>query len=351
MTSTSAGRIVVGVLYPPKWYRDQAAFAAALDAICALDDRIDVVVETYVEDPARRIGPDARHAATDLPPPPEISAAMRDAFAQLDIAVAIDLPDDLAELAPRLEWVQAVGAGVNHLERTVARSGARLTSNGGSNAIGIAEFVFGRVLEHWKDFAVLADSQQAHRWYPHFGRQLSGCTLGLLGFGAINQAVARRAAAFGMRTVVMRRNPSLATEGVDEVVGEDGLAGLLGASDVVVAALPETARTTGMMGREQFAAMKPGAFFCNVGRGSLVDELALRDALVSGHLGGAAIDVAVAEPLPSDDPLWDAPNLRISAHCSTVPAAMFPTLHRTFLDNLRRYLAGEPLLNEVLVEQ
>ena len=93
--------------------------------------------------------------------------------------------------------------------------------------------------------------------------------------------------------------------------------------------------------------MKPGAFFCNVGRGTLLDEAALIDALQSGHLRGAALDVASLEPLPADHPLWDAPNLYLSYHCSSSPAALFVNLHRLWRDNLTRWLAGEPLRNEV----
>ncbi len=344
---TADASIVIGILYPSEWYGGSGRFDAEIDAIRAIDDRVEVVVERYVEAAARRTGPRQRAAAADLPAAPQLTDAQREAFSRIEIAVAIDLPDALASLAPRLRWVQAVGAGVDHLEPAVAAAGARLTTNGGSNALGIAEFVMARVLEHWKGLPDIASLQTEHRWEPRFGRQLSGCTIGLLGFGAINQAVAARAAAFGMRVLVVRRSPGDAVPGVDSIVGQDQLLEVLAASDVVAAAMPETTLTTGMMGAAEFAAMRPGSFFCNVGRGSLVDEAALAQALTSGHLGGAAIDVASAEPLPATNPLWAAPRLRISAHCSSVPGEMFPTLHRVFRDNLRRYLDGEPLAGEV----
>ena len=101
------------------------------------------------------------------------------------------------------------------------------------------------------------------------------------------------------------------------------------------------------MDASAFAAMKPGAWFCNVGRGTLVDEPALIAALESGHLRGAALDVASREPLPADDPLWDAPNLFISPHCSTSPSRLFQNLHGLFLDNLTAFLAGGPMRNVV----
>jgi phosphoglycerate dehydrogenase-like enzyme len=115
----------------------------------------------------------------------------------------------------------------------------------------------------------------------------------------------------------------------------------------VIAAVPETPETTGLMDARAFAAMKPGSFFCNVGRGSLVDETALIDALRREHLRGAALDVASVEPLPVDHPLWDAPNLSLSPHSASAPAALFVNLHELFRDNLTRFLAGDPLRNEV----
>jgi phosphoglycerate dehydrogenase-like enzyme len=149
--------------------------------------------------------------------------------------------------------------------------------------------------------------------------------------------------------VATRRSatPGATAPDVDELFTPTELHTMLGQCDVVVAAVPETPETTGMMGAAAFAAMQPGAFFCNVGRGSLVDEPALIDALERGHLGAAAIDVASVEPLPPDHPLWDAPNLYVSPHAAASPSALFPNLHVLFRENLTRFLAGEPLENEV----
>lgn len=122
---------------------------------------------------------------------------------------------------------------------------------------------------------------------------------------------------------------------------------MLGRCDAVIAAVPETTETRGLMDGDAFSAMLPGAFFVNVGRGSLVDEPALIDALERGHLSGAALDVASREPLPPDHPLWDAPNVMISPHAAASPAALFANLQLLFRENLARYLAGDPLQNEV----
>ena len=339
-----AAPIVIAILYPREWYGDPAGFDREIDRLQALDERIEVVVEPYIEAHERRTG------GSDVPPPPELTDAQRAALGRAEIALAMDLPDGLADVAPGLRWVQSVGAGVNHIQSKVAAIDARLTTNGGSNSIGIAEFGLARLLEHWKRFDDLRGLQAEHRWEARFGRQLAGCTLGLIGFGPINQAIAARAAAFGMRVLVVRRSPGATPPGVEGVVGPDGLLAVLGESDAVIAAVPETPASVGMIGATELAAMPKGAFFCNLGRGSLVDEAALVVSLQRGHLGGAAIDVASAEPLPADHPLWDAPRLRISAHCSSVPAAMFPSVHRVFRENLVRYLAGDPLASEVALD-
>ena len=341
--------VVVGILYPSAWYGDPAAFDEQVAALGALDPRVEVVAEAYVG----TFGAQATQPAdgADRDGVDSLTEAQAAALGRIEVALTLDLPDDLAAVAPRLRWVQAIGAGVNHLEPKVAATDVRLTTNGGSNAVGIAEFVMARILEHFKPLEEIAGFQREHAWEPRYGRQLAGSTVALLGFGPINQAVAARAIAFGMRVKVVRRSAGEPPPGIDSMLGADGLLPTLAASDVVVAAMPETPETMGMIGAAELAAMKPGAFFCNVGRGSLVDEPALIAALESGHLGGAAIDVASAEPLPADNPLWDAPRLRISAHCSSVPSAMFPEVHRLFKENLVRYLAGEPLASEVTVQR
>ena len=122
---------------------------------------------------------------------------------------------------------------------------------------------------------------------------------------------------------------------------------LLGEADHVVCLATATPETENLIDAAAFAAMKPGAFFVNVGRGSLVDEAALVAALERGHLGGAALDVVSVEPLPADHPLWDAPNVYLSPHAATSPSALFANLHELFLENLAAYLARAPLRNEV----
>jgi phosphoglycerate dehydrogenase-like enzyme len=178
---------------------------------------------------------------------------------------------------------------------------------------------------------------------------LAGSTLGIIGLGAIGSALAERAAALGMRVVASRRSwqPGLAAPHVDTLYGPGGLPELLGESDVVVLCAPSTPETRGMIDADALAAMKPGALFVNVGRGTMVDEPALVDALERGHLAAAVLDVTSEEPLPSEHPLWNAPNVYISAHCSATSDGYVERVLAVFLDNLARYLAGEPLRNVV----
>lgn len=348
------GPIVVGVLYPREWYGNPDRFAEVVAALEGIDQRIEVVVEGYEESHELRTARGKPGAGDLREKSPPLSDDQRAALGRLHVAVAIDLPFDVAGWAPELRWVQAVGAGTGQLQSAgLADAGIRLTSAAGANSVGIAEFALARVLQEWKRFRQMDAAQERHAWEPLFGQQLSGCTLGLIGLGAINSAIASRAQAFDLHVLATRRSatPGATAPNVDELYPTSELTSMLARCDAVIAAVPETSETMGLMDAGAIAAMKPGAFFCNVGRGSLVDEEALIAALEDGRLRGAALDVASVEPLPPDHPLWDAPNLYLSPHAASSPAALFVNLHELFGENVRRFVAGEPLLNEVDVTQ
>jgi phosphoglycerate dehydrogenase-like enzyme len=341
--------ITVGVLYPPEWYRDDDGFRASLDLIAAVDPRVRVVAECYVEPHELRSVRVGAEAEAHRDKAPELTDAQRDALGTIDVAVAIDLPYDIVTHAPNLQWVQCVGAGTAQLQSAIAGTDIRLTSGAGVNAIAIAEFAVARVLQHWKRFREFDELQAAHDWGSLFGRQLAGATVGLIGLGNINAAVAARLQAFDVRVLATRRSatPGATAPDVDELYPTTEMHTMLGHCDAVICAVPETSATSQLMDRAAFDAMKPRSFFVNVGRGSLVDETALVDALESGHLAGAALDVASQEPLPADHFLWDAPNLYLSPHASSAPDALFVNLTELFCTNLARYLGGEELINEV----
>jgi phosphoglycerate dehydrogenase-like enzyme len=181
------------------------------------------------------------------------------------------------------------------------------------------------------------------------GRLLAGCTIGIVGLGAIGTAVAERARPFGMRVIATRRRfvPGMTSPVADELLGPDGLDHLLAESDAVILAAPQTAETENLIGERELALMKPGSVLCNVGRGALVDETALLAGLADGRPAAAILDVTREEPLPSTSPLWDAPNVYLSPHSAAVNDGYFDAVLDLFVANLVRYVKDEPLLNEV----
>jgi phosphoglycerate dehydrogenase-like enzyme len=270
-------------------------------------------------------------------------------WARADAVMAFDVPKDLASLAPRLRWIQAIGAGVNHLFESDLPADVVITSASGMGAAAIAEFVIGRLLSAWKRFPQLDAHQSDRRWEPEFGRLIDGLTLGIIGLGAIGRAIAVRARPFGMHVIGSRRTfrSGNTDPDVDELLGSEDLMNILPRCDAVVSCLPGTPDTENVFDAAAFATMPPGSIFCNVGRGSSVDEAALVSALQSGHLGAAILDVTRAEPLPVDDPLWGAPNLLLSPHCSVSQERYAERLIGLFGDNLGRLLHGDELINSV----
>jgi phosphoglycerate dehydrogenase-like enzyme len=345
------GPIVLAVLYPRAWFADQAAFDASLAEVRGAHPRVEVLVVPYEEGQHLRTlrgSPEGVARARQEAPP--LTDEQREMFTRVHGVLALDLPFDVGAIAPNLAWVQGIGAGYAQLETAgLAEAGIRLTNASGVNSVAIAEFVIGRILEERKGFRELYERQQQHRWEPVYAPELAGTTIGLIGVGAINAAVARRLQAFDVRVLASRRTARAGDTmtDVDELYPTAHLHEMLARCDTVVAAVPETPDTIGLMDADAFAAMEPGSFFVNVGRGTLVDEPALIDALQRGHLRGAALDVASLEPLPPDHPLWDAPNLYLSYHCSSDPVALFPNLHDLWLENARRFVADEPLLQQV----
>jgi phosphoglycerate dehydrogenase-like enzyme len=279
----------------------------------------------------------------------ELTAEELAVWARAGAAIALDLPPGIGELAPGLGWVQAIGAGIDHLADSGLPDDCVVTNAAGVAAAPIAEFAIGRLLAVWKRFGEIDEQQRAHEWKARFGRSVEGLTLGIIGLGAIGTAVAVRARAFEMHTIGTRRSYQEGQEhpAVDELRGAGDLHEVLARCDGVVVSAPGTQETENLFDAATFAAMKPGAVFCNVGRGSLVDEPALIAALASGHLGAAILDVTRREPLPADDPLWEAPNIFISPHCSTAQDRYNDKLFALFSDNLGRSLRGEELRNVV----
>jgi D-2-hydroxyacid dehydrogenase (NADP+) len=254
--------------------------------------------------------------------------------------------------ARALRWVQTVGAGVERLltPEIVARSELVITNASGIHAQPIAEHAFGFLLMFARNLHLAAARQHEAQWQSQPYREtlstLRGKTLGVLGLGAIGTRVAQIGAAFGLRVIGLKRTKE-SVEHVARVYGSDELWPFLAESELLVNLLPLTATTRGWIGQRELLTLPRGAFFVNLGRGATVDTAALVEALRSGHLAGAGLDVTEPEPLPADHPLWTLPNVIITPHYSGAQPAYFQELGELFLANLERYLRGEPLRNVV----
>ncbi len=252
----------------------------------------------------------------------------------------------VALAAPNLRWLHSMSAGVDSpIFSMFIDRGVRVTTSSGASAPPIAATVMLYLLALSRGLPAWMRAQAAHDWRPSRFRELDGHRLVVVGYGPIGQEVVRLAEAFRMDPVIVRRGPR-----GDEpcpVRTLDELTDAVREADAVVVALPLTDTTRGIVSAEVIAAMAPHAMFVNVGRGELVDQRALTDALASGRLGGAGLDVFATEPLPADDALWDLPNVIISPHMSGASDGAHRRVVEIFLDNLARFVNGEPLRNEV----
>ena len=253
--------------------------------------------------------------------------------------------------APNLKWFQTMWAGADeYLEEGVLPEGVVLTSSSGSNKRSVAEHMLASVLSLCRRLPQYRDSQREHTWSDEGKmKTLLDATVLVVGTGNIGSLFGTMCQAMGSYTIGVKRTVTGAVEGFDEVYCVDQLHELLPRADVVAMVLPHSEQTRGMMGAEEFALMKEDAIFINCGRGSAVDADALVQVMQQGKLWGAALDVTVPEPLPEDSPLWDIPNLLLTPH---VAGGMRLEITRVACvkmaqDNLRRYLAGEELLNVV----
>lgn len=268
--------------------------------------------------------------------------AAEEVIADIEILFGWRVPLALLQKARRLRWMQKTGAGVEDVLESGLPDGVTLTRcDGGLLAPRMIEYVLGAIYAHTQKFDRAREQQARRHWSYYMVERASGRTLAIAGLGDIGRRLAERAVANEIRTLGWKRGAD-AVPCVERVyTGRAGLLEMLACSDFVVAVLPHTVETEGIFDAEAFAAMPAGASFINIGRGGAVDEAALVDALDRGHLSGAALDVFREEPLPSDSPLWTAKNLRITPHVSGPIVA--DDVVPFFLENLDRYLRGQPL--------
>ena len=291
-------------------------------------------------------------------PPPALLAEVELAYASPDL-YDVGVREvwrflDALDGAPHLRWAHLGWAGTDNprFGAMLAR-GVRLSNSPGAAAEPIAHSVMAGLLSLARRFPHFAAQQRDHRWQRLPSAQippdLSTQTLVVYGLGAIGSEVARLARAFGLHVIGVRRSPRTAEDAVDELVHPRDMDRVLPRADWLVVAAPRTPQTEGAISAARLALLPPHAHLINIARGKIVDEPALIDALQSGALAGAYLDVVAQEPLDPASPLWDLPNVILTPHSSWVGQGNPERARLIFLDNLERWLRGDPLSQEIRV--
>jgi phosphoglycerate dehydrogenase-like enzyme len=250
--------------------------------------------------------------------------------------------------ADSLEWIHITAAGVDTLLFDELRESDVVVTNArGVFDRPLAEYVLGAVIAHAKDSRTSFELQRRHRWQHRETRSITGATALVVGTGGIGREIAKLLRAAGLEVRGAGRRAVADDPDFGEVICSDDLAAEAGWCDHLILAAPLTAQTRGLVNAAVLDAMKPDAHLVNIARGPMVDEAALLAALTERRIGGATLDVFDTEPLPPEHPLWDAPNVTITAHMSADVVGWRDTLAAQFAANVRRWLAGEPLLNVV----
>lgn len=278
-------------------------------------------------------------------------------FDDADAIIGWRLTTEQLANSPRLQWLQTTSAGVERvLTPEMIDRGIVITNASGVHSVSISEHVMAMMLAFARCFPLLMRNQQRHLWRDENLRdhvfELYGQTLMVVGVGDIGIALGDRAAGFGMRVVGVRRRTDLPRPAsFAEIVSTDDLESRVSAADHVAICLPLTEHTRGLIDDQVIDAMKPGAYIYNIGRGPIIDQQALVQALREGRIGGAGLDVTDPEPLPEDSPLWEMTNVLITAHTSGSSPVYWERASEIVIENVRRWQAGEPLLNVIDVDQ
>jgi phosphoglycerate dehydrogenase-like enzyme len=273
-------------------------------------------------------------------------------LANTEIAFTFSIRPEQFRIAQKLRWIHSPAAAVHQfLFPELVNSDVILTNAREVHGAVVAEQVIAMMFALAKLIPQDVRFQQQRVWGQEIiwesyrgPRELAGATLGLVGYGSIGRNVARHAANLGMRVICVRRHANERPEFVDEVLPSSELIRMLATADYVVLAAPVTPVTRGLIGREQLATMKADAYLINVGRGPLINEEALHQALSDKKIAGAALDVFEEEPIPADSPLWGLENLLITPHTAGMTTKLWERHYRLFSENVRRYLNGQPLL-------
>lgn len=272
-----------------------------------------------------------------------------------DIAITWSIRPEQVKAAKKLRWIHSPAAAVHTLIfPELINSDIQITNAREVHGPVVAEHVIAQIFALAKKIPDAVRFQQNHEWAQQRMweelsrvREVAGATVGLIGLGAIGRAVAKNAKALGMHVIAAREHPEKGSEGIDAIYGPEQINEIFRQADYVVLAAPMTTQTKALANAERLALMKPDACLINVGRGPLVEEAALADALRQKKIGGAALDVFPKEPLAAESPLWDLPNLLITPHTAALTDKIWERHYTLFAENLRRYMNGMELLGKV----
>lgn len=244
---------------------------------------------------------------------------------------------------PQLKWLHVITAGREGFDHAKVPASITVTGAAGAHSPALAEHAMAFMLAWTRQIPLWGGITPTHKWERGQATKMGsveGRTLAIVGLGYAGREVAKRAKAFNMTVIAATRSPK-PTDNVDEVFGLDKLKDVLARADFIVVTIAQTGETRGLIGATEFAACKPNAYLVNVARGPIIDQAALLDALKTGKIAGAGIDVTDPEPLPPTDPLWDAPNLIISPHCGGGGSqASMARLSGRVTENLERLQKG-----------
>jgi phosphoglycerate dehydrogenase-like enzyme len=254
-------------------------------------------------------------------------------------------------MAKKLKWLHLPSAGADGYttyELYCNKEEIRITNSSGVFGLPIAEHIFAMILSHNHNLQDYAYHKAEKKWRRiHSAKDFYASTIGIIGLGDIGTEVAKRAKAWGARVLVVKRTLTETPEYIDQLYRLEEIDEVLKQSDYIILALPNTAKTVGLISEQKLRMMKPGAFLVNIGRGVLIDQEALIKALREGWIGGAGLDVTEPEPLPADSPLWELPNVIITPHASGGSPTNDQRRFQIFYQNLLRYRDKLPLENMV----
>jgi phosphoglycerate dehydrogenase-like enzyme len=304
-----------------------------LDRIRGVSPRIDLSYEPY----------------SPYQPPDAAPSGLADVEVMLSHHARFEL-----SAAPRLRWLQLPGDGIDHLRDAPIMHSSVVVTNARVFGVPIAEYIIASILAYYRRFPLMLERFQKGRewprnqWDEYAGEDLAGKTMAVIGHGAIGRRLARVAQGFDVTVIGTRRTATAVghEDGV-EVHPASHLHEVLRRADIAVVCLPLTTETEGVIDEAALRSMKSNAYLVNVGRGKVIEPTALVRALREGWIGGAGLDVYAETPLPQDSPLFDLPNIILTPHMSGMSQGYYERMTDLFSNNLRRYLAGEPLLNVI----